>query len=215
LSLRTKLLLLVTVSIAGSVGAVAWLIEESAHEAFRQVETERTAALVDQFHREFDHEGEEITRGVEAIAESITMQRTVADLATSGDFASYVNEAAQHAPIQRLDFLDIISPDGTIISSAHWPARFGYKQRWFLDRSTPLPQKAFLKHVETPQGSELAMLCIRALGTHGATFYLIGASPSTALRSKARERLLAQPGTIWPPPRSCRGYSRFWTSTKR
>jgi signal transduction histidine kinase len=175
LSLRTKLLLLVTVSIAGSVGAVAWLIEERAHEAFRQVETERTAALVNQFRLQFDHEGEEITRGVEAIAASDSMQRTLVDLANGADFANYVNEAAPHATIQRLDFLDIISPDGTIISSAHWPARFGYKQRWFLDRSTPLPQHAFLKHEETPpQGSVLAMLCFRPLHTHGATFYLIG-----------------------------------------
>jgi signal transduction histidine kinase len=174
-SLRTKLLLLVTVSIAGSVGAVAWRIEERAHEAFRQVEQDRTAALVSQFRVQFDHEGEEIKRGVEAIAESEAMQRTVAELANGADFANYVKEAASHASMQRLDFLDIISTDGTIISSAHWPARFGYKQRWFLDRTTPLPQKAFLKHVEIPpQGSELAMLYFRPLHTHGANFYLIG-----------------------------------------
>jgi len=157
------------------VGAVAWLIEESAHEAFRQVETERTAALVNQFRLQFNHEGEEITRGVEAIANSDAMLRTVADLANGADFANYVSEANSPAAIQRLDFLDLISPDGTIISSAHWPARFGYKQRWFLDRGTPLPQQAFLKHVEiSPERSELAMLCLRTLHTHGANFYLIG-----------------------------------------
>ena len=47
MSLRTKLLLLVTIGITASVGAVAWLIETRAHEAFRQVEQERTSALVD------------------------------------------------------------------------------------------------------------------------------------------------------------------------
>jgi len=173
-SLRTKLLLLVTVSIAGSVGAVAWLIEEQAHEAFRLVEQERTTALVNQFRREFDHEGEEITRGVEAIAGSDAMLRTVVDLSKGAEPANYVNEAAPYADVQRLDFLDVVSPDGTIISSSHWPARFGYKQRWFLDRATPLPQQAFLKHVETQQGSQLAMLCFRPLHTHGADYYLIG-----------------------------------------
>ena len=52
--------------------------------------------------------------------------------------------------------------------------RFGYKQRWFLETSAPLPQQAFLKHVETPQGTELALLCLRPVHTHGANFYLVG-----------------------------------------
>ena len=94
MSLKTKLLLLVTLSITASVGAVAWLIEERAHEAFRQVEQERTATLVNQFRREFEHEGDEITRGVECIASSDAMQRTVTELANGADTANYVNEAA-------------------------------------------------------------------------------------------------------------------------
>jgi signal transduction histidine kinase len=172
--LKTKLLLLVTVSITASVGAVAWLIEERAHEAFRQVEQDRTSALVNQFRREFEHEGEEITRGVEAIAGSDAMLRTVTELANGAEYANYVNEATSNAKAQRLDFLDLIAPDGAIISSAHWPARFGYKQRWFLDRPAPLPQQAFLKHMETPQGSVLAMICLRPVHVHGLSFYLIG-----------------------------------------
>ena len=174
MSLKTKLLLLVTVSITASVGAAAWLIETRAHEAFRQVEQERTATLVDQFRREFDHEGEEITRGVEAIANSDQMLRTASELAGSGESASHVNEATSLASAQRLDFLDLIASDGTIISSAHWPARFGYKQRWFLDKPTPLPDRAFLRHVETAQGSVLALLCIRSLRVHDQNFYLVG-----------------------------------------
>jgi signal transduction histidine kinase len=174
LSLKTKLLLLVTISITASVGAVAWLIEERAHEAFRQVEQERTAALVNQFRREFEHAGDEITRGVDSIASSDAMQRTLTELANGAEYANYVNEAATNAAAQRLDFLDLIAPDGAIISSAHWPARFGYKQRWFLDLPSPLPRQAFLKHIETPQGSVLAMLCFRTVAVHGLNYYLIG-----------------------------------------
>lgn len=174
MALKTKLLLLVTVSITASVGAVAWLIETRAHEAFRQVEQERTTTLVNQFRREFDHEGEEITRGVETIAGSDQMLRTTSELANGAEYANYVNEAVTYATAQRLDFLDLIAPDGAIISSAHWPARFGYKQRWFLDRPAPLPEHAFLKHVETSQGSVLAMLCLRPVRMHGLNFYLIG-----------------------------------------
>ena len=172
MQLKTKLLLLVTLSITASVGAVAWLIETRAHEAFRQVEQERTATLVKQFRREFEHEGDEITRGVEAIAGC--EEQTASDLAKGAEYANYVNEAVTYATAQRLDYLDFIAPDGAIISSAHWPARFGYKQRWFLDRPAPHPERAFLKHVETPQGTKLAMLCLRPVRTHGLNFYLIG-----------------------------------------
>jgi two-component system nitrogen regulation sensor histidine kinase NtrY len=173
-SLRAKLLFLTAFSIAASVGAVTFLIEERAHEAFRQIEQERTATLASQFRREFDHEGDDIIHGVEAIAGSDSMQRTAIELSNGADVAMFVNEAQQYATAQRLDFLDLVSPDGTIISSAHWPARFGYKQRWFLDQPGPIPQRAFLRHVETPQGSVLALLCLRPLRTHGANYYLIG-----------------------------------------
>lgn len=174
MSLKTKLLLLITIGIAGSVGTVAFLIEERAHEAFRQVEQERTAGLVNQFHREFEHEGDEIIRGVDTIANSDSMLRSAMELSNGADVAAFVNEAQTYAQAQRLDFLDLIAPDGTIISSAHWPARFGYKQRWFLDHQGPQPQQAFLKHVETPQGNVLALLCLRPVTTHGASYYLIG-----------------------------------------
>jgi two-component system, NtrC family, nitrogen regulation sensor histidine kinase NtrY len=173
-SLKLKLLLLIALGIAASVGAVTWFIEERAHEAFRQVEQERTTGLVNQFQREFAHEGQEITRAIETIASSDPMLRTAIDLGNGGDYAARVNDAAAYAAAQRLDFLDLLSPDGTIVSSAHWPARFGYKQRWFLEPSAPRPAEAFLRHVETPQGSALAMLCLRPVHTHGADFYLVG-----------------------------------------
>lgn len=174
MSLKLKLLLLIALAIAASVGAVAWRIEERAHEAFREIEQERTNGLVNQFQREFTHEGQEITRAVDSIANSDSLLRAAIDLANGTDYASHLSDAAAYASAQRLDFLDLMSPDGTIISSAHWPARFGYKQRWFLEPNAPRPQQAFLRHVETPQGSVLALLCLRPVHTHGADFYLVG-----------------------------------------
>jgi len=173
LSLKTKLFLLVGLSIAASVGAVAWLIEERAHESFRRIEEERTAGLVNQFRREFDHEGQEIARGMETIATSDSMLRSAIELSGGSDYAPHVNDAAGYASAQRLDFLDLIAADGTIISSAHWPARFGFKQRWFLDNPSQ-PQQAFLRQVETAQGSTLALLCLRPVRALGTTIYLLG-----------------------------------------
>ena len=176
MSLNAKLLLLISLSITASVGMVAFLIEERAHEAFRRIEKERTETLVGQFRSEFNHEGVEITSSVEGIANSDAMQRSVSELTNGADLAGFINEAAGYATTAHLDFLDLIAPDGTIISSAHWPARFGYKQRWFLDgvAGVPVPANAFLRHVEMPQGTALAMLCIRPVKTHGASYYLLG-----------------------------------------
>src|SRR5262249_7962039 len=162
MSLRSKLLLLVTLSIAASVGAVAWLIEARTRMSFRQMDQERTTTLVSQFRREFEREGEEITRAVSAIANSELLQQIAFELSGGGDSAAHVTDAASYAAIQHLDFLDLLAPDGTIISSAHWPARFGYKQRWFLNevqnQSGSIPQRSFLRQVETLQGSLLGIL---------------------------------------------------------
>jgi len=174
LSVKTKLLLLVSLSIAASVGAVALLIEQRTHWAFRQIEEERTAGLVRQFQHEFDHEGDEIIRGVDAIANSDSMLRTIIELSNGADYATHIKEAEAYATAQRLDFLDLVAPDGTIISSYHWPARFGYKELWFLGSPAPAPTRAFLKHMETPQGSVLALLWLRVVRAHGLNFYLVG-----------------------------------------
>ena len=175
MSLRTKLLLLVTLSIAASVGAVAWLIEARTRKSFRQLDQERTTTLVSQFRREFEREGDDIIRAVSAIAGSEAMQQMAFELSGGGDSATHVNDAATYAAVQHLDFLDLLAPDGTIISSAHWPARFGYKQRWFLtDQPGSIPQHTFLRQVETLQGTFLGILAIRTVHARGVNFYVIG-----------------------------------------
>src|SRR5947207_7416702 len=174
MSLKIKLLLLVTLSIAASVGIVAWLIEARTRKSFREVDQERTSNLVAQFRREFDREGAEITRGVEAVANAEATLQMALELSSGADSAVYVNAASSYATAQQLDFLDLLAPDGTIISSAHWPARFGYKQRWFLERAWAIPQQTFLKQVETPEGTTLGILCIRPVRVRGSNFYVIG-----------------------------------------
>jgi hypothetical protein len=174
MSLRKKLLLLVALSIAISVGTVAWLLEARAGEQFRQVEQERTATLVAQFRHEFDRQGAEITRGVEAIAGSESMLQMGLELSSGLDTGSHLNDAKSYASVQNLDFLDLFAPDGTIISSAHWQARFGYKQHWFLEQGLAIPQTAFLRQVETPDGNVLGILSLRAVKIRGANYYVLG-----------------------------------------
>lgn len=169
MSLRTKLLLLVTLSVAASVGAVAWLTQVRARERFRQVNQQRTEALVAQFRREFDREGDEITNAVTAIAGS----KQVSEMAYSADTVPYLNLATELAA-HRLDFLDLLAPDGTIISSAHWPVHVGYQQR-VLESTSAIPRQTFLHQIETsPQVNELGLFCIRTVPAHSQNFYVIG-----------------------------------------
>ena len=174
MSLKTKLLLLVTLGITASVAGVAWLIEARARQSFRQENQQRTDALVRQFRREFGREADEITRAVAAIANSESSLEMALKLSSAGDSAAYINLASESAANQHLDFLELLAPDGTIISSAQWPARFGYKQRWFLEPAAAIPETTFLRQVETPQGSVLGILCIRTVRAHGTNFYVIG-----------------------------------------
>jgi two-component system nitrogen regulation sensor histidine kinase NtrY len=174
MSLRKKLLLLVTLSIAVSVGTVTWLLEARTGEQFRQVEQESTATLVAQFRHEFERESDEIKREVEAVANTESMTQMGLELSSGADPGGYVNAAQSYKEAQQLDFLDLFTPDGAIISSKHWPVRFGYKQRWFLDQSSAIPQTAFLKQVETPDGNVLGILCLRTVRIRGANYYVLG-----------------------------------------
>src|SRR5437588_7322210 len=104
MSLRKKLLLLVTLSIGVSVGTVAWLLEARTGEQFRELEQERTDTLVAQFRQEFGREGTEITRGVEAIAGSESMLQMGLELSSANDPGGYLNAAQSYASAKRLDF---------------------------------------------------------------------------------------------------------------
>ncbi len=61
----------------------------------------------------------------------------------SPDYGAYLNEARAVADDQQLDFLEFVDGQGTIISSAQWPAKFGYKETLILEST--MPKDAFLK----------------------------------------------------------------------
>ena len=83
-----------------------------------------------QLQREFDRRGAEVARRVEAVADSDAVQRLAVNLGSPADTSQYFAEAQTLAQEQSLDFLELVGPDGAIISSAEWPARFGYKEDW-------------------------------------------------------------------------------------
>jgi two-component system, NtrC family, nitrogen regulation sensor histidine kinase NtrY len=174
-SFRRKLLLLFTLTVFVAVAAVAWTVSVITRRAFEQSEQERTQALVAQFHREFNRRGQEVANRVEAIAGSEAATRMALDLGRqAGNAGAYVNEAAVEAKAQQLDFLEFTDAVGSIISSAQWPAKFGYKEPLLADASQAPLANAFLKREELPSGTALGLFAVRALRMSDKPLYVIG-----------------------------------------
>ncbi|MGB7600251.1 MAG: ATP-binding protein [Candidatus Sulfotelmatobacter sp.] len=171
---RRKLLAVFALTVFLSVAAVAWLVSEVTRRAFVRSDDERTAALVAQFRREFNRQGEEVTRRVETIASSETVSRMAVALNRApADPGPYFELAKTTAENSHLDFLEFVESDGTIISSAQSPAKFGHRESDFGSFAEAPDQAAFLKQEELQDGTELGLCAVRS--THGERpVYVIG-----------------------------------------
>ena len=174
-SFRTKVILAISLTLIVTVWAVAWIASAAITRTFEERDARRTAALVEQVRREFSRRGDEVARRVEGIANSEELQRIATTLGEpGGDTAQYVNDASGIAREQSLDFLEIVGPDGSIISSAQWPARFGYKEPWLAQVADWKSQAPFLQNEELPDGPALALESVRSVPLPNGNLYLIG-----------------------------------------
>ena len=175
MSFRTKLLAFFTLTIVAAVTLVAWGVSVYTRRAFEEFDRQRTDALVAQFRREYAQRGEEIARRVQGIADAEATLRMAMDLnRPQADASQYYNDARGIAQTQQLDFLDIVADDGTLISSAEWPARFGYKNDWVGAEQDWNSQGAFLRRVDMPDTVELGLLAVRTVRVGEKRLYLIG-----------------------------------------
>ena len=173
--LRTRLFLLVGGVVAVAVALVTWTVSASARRSFETLDRQRTDALVMQFRREFASQREDVARRLERLASTDSVQRTALDVSRRGaDYAPFVGEAASLAAIQGLDFLDLVADDGTIISSAQWPARFGYRHSWATAHPGANANEAFLQAIELPHETALGLVAVRAVPAGARTLYLAG-----------------------------------------
>ncbi len=148
MSLRQKLLLLVSLTVAAAVVAVAWTVLVRIKRVFNQRDQQDTALVINQFQREFQHHSAEVAAAVDRLAASDHVRAMALQIAQSGDTAPFLTEAQALAQQAQLDFLEVIGPDGTVISSAQWPARFGYPE----PAAAQAEQAAFLKREDLPDG---------------------------------------------------------------
>src|SRR5437868_4233190 len=150
------------------------MVSAITRRAFEQSERDRSSALVAQFHREFDRRGDDVVRRVQAIASSDSVTRMALDLSRqSPDPGAYVDEAGSIAKSQRLDFLEFVEADGTIVSSAQWPAKFGYKEPLLAVPAELSSPTAFLKREDLPGGAALGVFAVRYANVGDKPLYVI------------------------------------------
>ena len=157
--------------------------------AFERANEDQTTALVAQFRREFDRRGEEVAHRVETIARSEGATRMALEVGRGpADYSAFVNDAKTLADTQQLDFLEFVDSRGTILSSAQWPAKFGYKETSLplispslispntTSPNTGSPNKnAFLRQEEMPDGVAVVSLsAMRQVEVGDNPIYVIG-----------------------------------------
>jgi two-component system, NtrC family, nitrogen regulation sensor histidine kinase NtrY len=171
MTFRTRLLLIFTAAVIASVGAVELLASAGIRDRFERMESQRVDALVAQFRKEYERSGREIARAVNGIAAS----DTALNIATQSDYSPYVAEAGDLAKAHGLDLLELVAADGKIISSAEWPARFGYKEDWLTQHADWKSRGAFLKREELQDGTALSLMAV-GVATAGdqALLYVAG-----------------------------------------
>ncbi|HSB16482.1 MAG TPA: hypothetical protein VLE22_18670, partial [Bryobacteraceae bacterium] len=174
MTFRVRLILSVALTVAVTVTLAIWAVSSFTERAFGELDDQRTKALVAQFRREFARRGEEVVRTSEAVAASESALRMVVEARRrQPDYSPYVQEAGTLAAAQRLDFLEIVAGDGSIISSAQFAARFGYKADWLLRLTGWQKTGAFLKREELPGEMALALTAVREVMAGDRKLYVV------------------------------------------
>src|SRR5207302_5859058 len=175
MKLRTKLAIFSVTVLAGSVGVLAWRLDRFVRQQVEREQRQQSDTLVTQFRREFARRGAEVVYALEGIAEAEGTLRVAIDLSRpQADPSLYAHDAQGIATSRQLDFLEMVADDGTLISSAQWPARTGFKNDWVTHQSDWNQQGAFLARVELLDKVELGLLSVRTVNVGERKLYLIG-----------------------------------------
>ncbi|HXE33792.1 MAG TPA: HAMP domain-containing sensor histidine kinase [Verrucomicrobiae bacterium] len=176
MSFRTKLFLVFLVTVLASVSLVAYGVTHYTQAAFEESDAQRSEALVSQFNKEYAQRGDEITRQVKDITDADVTLKVAIDLARPNpDLSLYVRDAVGAAQDHGLDFVEFVNWDGTLISSAQYPARVGYKNEWVTSNKNWNDSGFFLRKEELPDGVALSLTVVRVLsGGNDKNMYVVG-----------------------------------------
>jgi signal transduction histidine kinase len=175
MSFRSKVFAIFLVTVLASVSLVAYGVSFYTQRSFEAMDSQRSEALVAQFNKEFAQRGEVVVQQVENITNADVTVRMALDLARpNADSSLYVHDANGAAQEHGLNFVEFVNTDGTLISSAQYPARVGYKNDWVNSVKDWRGSSAFLKKEELPDGVELSLTAVRTQSVGERNLYIIG-----------------------------------------
>ena len=175
MSFRTKLFLLFLVTVLTSVSAVTYSVTHYTRSAYEEMDNQRTTALVSQFQKELAQQREVVARDVENVTNAdVTLKMAIDQTKPDPDLSLYVRDASGAAQEHGLDFMEFVIADGTLISSAEYPARVGYKETWVTSVRDWNGSEAFLRRVELPNEVAVSLTAVRAQPNVAKPFYTIG-----------------------------------------
>src|SRR5580704_13193756 len=176
MSFRTKLSLIFVLTVIGSVCVVAYGVTRYTQAAFEEMDAQRTTAIISQFRKEYAQACGQIAQQLKNAADADISLRTAIDLARpNADQSLYVHDANGAAQDHQLDFVEYAGWDGTIISSAQFPARVGTKAEWLTAKKDWNGTAPFLKKEDLPDGAALSLTSIRTVsGGNDKNLYIVG-----------------------------------------
>src|SRR4030095_3213001 len=175
MSFRTKLFLLFLVTVLASVSAVTYSVAHYTRAAYEEMDNQRTTALVSQFQKELAQQRQIVARQVENVTNAdVTLKMAIDQTKPDPDQSIYVRDAAGAAQEHGLDFMEFVIADGTLISSAEYPARVGYKETWVTSVKDWNGSEAFLRRVELPNEVAVSLMAVRTQPNVAKPFYTIG-----------------------------------------
>jgi len=175
MSFRTKLFWVFLLTVLVTVSVVGYSVTYYSRAAFEEIDRERTEALVSQFQKEYVLRGEEIGRQLDNIINSELTLRTAIELAKpNADQSIFFRDATGIAQDHGLDFVELVDYQGTLISSAQYPARVGYKEDWVAQVADWHEVVPFLRREELPDGSDLSLTAVRAISVEKKNLYIVG-----------------------------------------
>jgi len=174
MTFRTKVFLIFLITVLASVSLVAYGVTFYTQRAFEQMDMQRTQALEVQFGKEFAQ------RGIRLFSRWKYYQRRCncpygprSGSAQRRCFALPARcewRGAEHG----LDFMEFVNSDGTLVSSAQYPARVGYKNDWVTSAKNWDSTGAFLRREELPDIAALSLTAVRTQTVGNKTIYIIG-----------------------------------------
>jgi two-component system nitrogen regulation sensor histidine kinase NtrY len=175
LTFRTKLFVLFTLALLITLGLVAVGVTTSARRGLDEVITQHSEAFVAQFEREFQKTEDDVAHKIQGIADAESTVRMAIDLSRpQADVSLYVNDALGVTQSHQLDFLDFVASDGSIISSAEFPSRFGNKIQWVTQSRNWALEGSFLMRVDTQGGPVLGVVAVSTVRVGDKNLYVVG-----------------------------------------